>query len=171
MLTKKMNELLNGQIELEAMASQVYLAMASWAEVAGLEGTASFFYAHSEEERQHMLRLFHYVNERGGQAMVPTLQSVPMKYKSVEDACEHLLAHEIKVTESINRLIDHTLAAKDHTTHHFLQWYIQEQLEEERLARQILDKLKLIGNDKAGLFLLDRELGEMAQAAGSGESD
>ena len=168
MLTKKMTELLNKQIELEAMASQVYLAMASWAEVEGLEGTARFFYEHSDEERGHMLRLFHYINERGGHAIVPSLKSVPTKYKSVEDACTHLLEHEVKVTESINNLIDHTLGAKDYTTHHFLQWYVQEQLEEERLARQILDKIKLIGSDKAGLFLLDRELGTPAPVKNTG---
>jgi ferritin len=173
MLNKKMIELLNKQIELEAMASQVYLAMASWAEVAGLEGASQFFYEHSDEERMHMLKLFHYVNERGGHALVPVLKAVPAKYKSLEDACAHLLEHEIKVTASINNLIDHALSARDHTTHVFLQWYVQEQLEEERLARQILDKIKLIANDTAGLYLLDRELGQMAstpsKGAGSGK--
>jgi ferritin len=74
----------------------------------------------------------------------------------------------VKVTESINNLIDHALSARDHTTHVFLQWYVQEQLEEERLARQILDKIKLIANDKAGLYLLDRELGQMLQTKAGG---
>jgi ferritin len=168
MLNKKMIDLLNKQIELEAMASQVYLAMASWAEVEGLEGASQFFYEHSDEERMHMLKLFHYVNERGGHAIVPILKSVPTKYKNLEDACTHLLSHEVKVTESINNLIDHALSARDHTTHVFLQWYVQEQLEEERLARQILDKIKLIANDKAGLYLLDRELGQMLQTKAGG---
>lgn len=159
MLTKKIVDLLNKQIELEAMASQVYLAMASWAEVEGLGGSSRFFYQHSEEERQHMLRIFHYLNDRGSHAIVPALKAVRLEYKSLEDACEHLLKHEVVVTESINNLVDEALKAKDHTTHLFLQWYVQEQLEEETLARNILDKLKLIGGDKAGLYLLDRELG------------
>jgi ferritin len=160
---------LNKQIELEGMASQVYLAMASWAEVAGLEGASKFFYKHSDEERMHMLKLFHYVNERGGHALVPVLKAVPTKYKNIEDACAHLLEHEVKVTESINKLIEVALSAKDYTTQVFLQWYVQEQLEEERLARQILDKIKLIDNDKAGLYMLDRELGEMLSAETEGE--
>lgn len=165
MLSPEMTALLNKQIEFEAMASQTYLGMASWAEVEGLEGAAAFFYTHSEEERQHMLKLFHYVNERGGHAVVPVLGEVPSSYKSIEDACQHLLAHEVKVTESICKLIDLAVSLKDHATNHFLQWYVQEQLEEERLASQILDKIKLIGNDKAGLYLLDRELGQAQNTA------
>lgn len=166
MLSKKMIELLNEQIVLEATASQVYLAMASWAEVEGLEGTARFFYKHSDEERMHMLKLFGYINERGGHAVVPPLKAVPLKYKSVEDAVSHLLEHECRVTESINTLVDHALKAKDYTTHNFLQWYVQEQMEEERLAGNILAKIKLIGSDKAGMYLLDRELGEQAGVSG-----
>lgn len=163
MISKKMDELLNKQIELEGTASQVYLAMASWAEVEGLEGSAQFFYKHSDEERMHMLKLFRYINERGGHAVVPVLKAVPLKYKSVQDAVEHLLEHEVRVTESINELVDQALKSKDYTTHNFLQWYVQEQMEEERLARSILDKLNLIGTDKAGLYLLDKELGSLAQ--------
>lgn len=162
MLTKKMTEMLNEQIILEATASQVYLAMASWAEVSGLEGSAQFFYKHADEERMHMLKLFHYINERGGHAVVPALAAVPLKYKSIEDAVEHLLDHECKVTASINELVDQSIKAKDYTTHNFLQWYVQEQMEEERLARSILDKLKLIGADKAGMYLLDKELAQLA---------
>jgi ferritin len=113
----------------------------------------------------HMLKLFRYINERGGHAVVPVLKAVPLKYKSVQDAVEHLLDHEVRVTESINELVDQALKSKDYTTHNFLQWYVQEQMEEERLARSILDKLKLIGADKAGLYLLDKELAGLAGQA------
>lgn len=158
MLSKKINELLNRQIELEGTSSNVYLAMASWAELNGYEGCSAFLYKHSDEERMHMLKLFKFVNERGGKAIVPVIKNVKHDYKDIPEIFEHLLKHELKVTEEINSLVDTTLKEKDYTTHNFLQWYVSEQIEEERLARTLLDKLKLIGNDKGGLYLFDRDI-------------
>ncbi|HNQ13533.1 MAG TPA: ferritin [Bacteroidia bacterium] len=162
MISKKIEKLLNRQIELEAMASQHYLAMASWAEVKGFSGIPQFLYKHSDEERMHMLKLFGFINERGGHAQVPALKSPTLEYKSVNQLFEQLLKHEVMVSAEINKLVEETLKEKDYTTHNFLQWYVAEQIEEERLARNILDKLKLIGNDKSGLYLFDRDLGSMA---------
>lgn len=164
MISKKIEKLLNKQIELEAMASQHYLAMASWAEVKGYSGIPQFLYKHSAEERMHMLKLFGFINERGGHALVPALKSPAIDYKSVNHLFEQVLNHEIMVSTEINKLVEETLKEKDYTTHNFLQWYVAEQIEEERLARNILDKLNLIGNDKSGLYLFDRDLGTMASA-------
>jgi ferritin len=164
MISATITNLLNQQIHHEATASNVYLAMASWAEVSGYEGICQFLYSHSDEEREHMLKLFHYINERGGKAVVPTLAAVKSDYTSVNEVFQSLLEHEVMVSSEINKLVEASLGEKDFTTHNFLQWYVAEQMEEERLARTLLDKLSLIGNDKAGLYLFDRECGELAKA-------
>jgi ferritin len=166
MLTKKINQLLNKQIELEASASHIYLAMATWAEVQGLSGVSKFLYRHSDEERMHMLKLIHFVNERGGQSVVPAVEAASSSFSSIQAVFELLLEHETKVSAEINKVVDATLAEKDYATHNFLQWYVAEQIEEERLARTILDKLKMIGGDKGGLYLFDRDLELLAQGPG-----
>jgi ferritin len=158
MVTKKIEQALNKQIELEAASSQFYLAMASWAENNGLSGVAAFFYQHSDEERTHMLKLIKYLNERGGKAVIPALKQPPSNFKSLQNIFDDLLKHEVLVSNEINKLVDICLKEKDYTTHNFLQWYVSEQIEEEALARTILDKLNLIGNDKGGLYLFDRDL-------------
>ncbi len=159
MLSKTMQDALNEQIKIEAQSSQVYLAMASWAEIQpGIDNITAFFYRHSEEERQHMLKLVHFVNDRGGFAMIPALEQPKLTFPSLQHAFKELLNHEIFVSESINKLVDIALQEKDYATHNFLQWYVAEQIEEEALARTINDKLELIGDDKGGLYLFDRDI-------------
>lgn len=163
MLKPKIEKSLNQQIELEASSSQFYLAMASWAETQGLNGTAAFLYKHSDEERFHMLKLIKFINERGGKAVIPALTKPPVEFNSIKEIFESLLEHELNVTDSINNVVDVCLSEKDYTTHNFMQWYVSEQLEEEALARNIIDKLNMIGNDKGGLYLFDRDLETLAQ--------
>jgi ferritin len=158
MLSNTIEKALNKQIEVEARSSQFYLAMASWAETEGFNGVSLFLYRHSDEERQHMLKLIKYVNERGGKAEIPSLEKPPKKFDSVQSVFNSLFEHETNVTNEINSVVDVCLQAKDYTTHNFMQWYVSEQIEEEALARTILDKLNLIGNDKGGLYLFDRDL-------------
>jgi ferritin len=162
MIAKKVETALNQQIALEAASSQYYLAMASWAETQGLEGVAAFLYAQSDEERMHMLKLVKYVNERGGQALIPALKAQPQTFKSVQFVFEEVLSHEVLVSGEINNCVEICLKEKDYTTHNFLQWYVSEQIEEEATARRILDKLKFIGGDKGGLYFFDRDLGAMS---------
>ena len=164
MLSKKIESLLNQQVELEASSSQYYLAMASWAEVKGYNGVSKFLYKHADEERLHMLKLIMFVNERGGHGLVPALKAPPANFKGIQEVFEQILKHEIHVTDEINKLVDRCLAEKDYTTHNFLQWYVSEQIEEESLARNILDKLNLIGNDKGGMYLFDRDLQAISAA-------
>lgn len=149
---------LNDQIRIEAESSQIYLAMASWAEVQGFEGVASFMYAHSDEERMHMLKLVKFVNERGGHAQITTLEKPPVSFGSFKEMFQRLFDHEVMVSQKINDLVDITLKEKDYATHNFLQWYVAEQIEEEALARNILDKINLIGDDKGGLYLFDNDV-------------
>jgi len=159
MLSKKMQEALNRQVLMEAQSSQAYLAMASWAEIQpGLKGVTEFFFKHSDEERMHMLKLIHYINERGGFAVVPALAQPVLTFKSLKSAFTELLKHELAVSSSINELVDISLKEKDYATHNFLQWYVMEQMEEERLARECNDKLEMIGDDKSGLYLFDRDI-------------
>lgn len=158
MLNKKVEEALNQQIKIEAESSQFYLAMASWAETEGLNGTAAFLYQHSDEERFHMLKLVKFVNERGGHAIVPPLAQPPVNFENIQNIFQNLLDHEVAVTKSINEVVHICLQEKDYTTHNFMQWYVSEQIEEEGLARNIMDKLNMIGNDKGGLYLFDRDM-------------
>ena len=159
MLSEKVENQLNKQVAYEAFSSQIYLAMASWAETQGFEGVADFMYKHSDEERVHMLKLVKFINERGGHAIVPLLDKPKAKYDNLQQLFEELLHHEMEVTNKINELVHCTLEEKDYTTHNFLQWYVSEQIEEEALARTILDKLKLIGTEKgSGLYMFDRDV-------------
>ena len=105
-----------------------------------------------------MLKLVKFINERGGKAIIPAVAKPAVEFESLENIFTLLLKHEMSVTESINGVVDVCLQEKDYTTHNFMQWYVSEQLEEEALARTILDKLKLIGSDKGGLYLFDRDL-------------
>lgn len=158
MLSKIIETELNRQIKIEAESSQVYLSMACWAETQGFEGVAQFMYAHSDEERMHMLKLVKFVNERGGHAKISELTAPPTEFGSFKDVFQILFDHEVMVSESINDLVHITLQEKDYATHNFLQWYVSEQIEEEALARNILDKINLIGDDKGGLYLFDNDV-------------
>lgn len=170
-MNKRIEAALNDQIQKESSSSQYYLAMASWAENNGLNGTAKFMYTHSDEERFHMLKLIKFVNERGGVAIVPAVPQPPVEFDSLERVFELLLEHELMVTESINNVVDICLKEKDYSTHNFMQWYVSEQLEEEALGRGILDKLRLIGGDKGGLYLFDRDMETTAAASAANKAD
>lgn len=161
MLSKSIEDALNKQIRIEAESSQVYLAMAVWAETKGLEGISNFMYEHSDEEREHMLKLIKFVNERGGRAHISELAAPSVEFSSFKLMFENLLKHEIFVSQSINELVHISLQEKDYATHNFLQWYVSEQIEEEATARTILDKINMIGDDKGGLYLFDRDIQQL----------
>ena len=161
MLSKKIETALNKQVTIEAESSQVYLAMASWAETQGFEGVSQFMYAHSDEERQHMLKLVKFINERGGHAKVSELSAPPTEFGSFKEVFQTLFDHEVFVSKSINDLVHITLEERDYATHNFLQWYVSEQIEEEALARNILDKINLIGDDKSGFYLFDNDIKQL----------
>ncbi|RYZ84903.1 MAG: ferritin [Proteobacteria bacterium] len=158
MLKKNIENLLNQQIRIEAESSQIYLSMACWADTHGLDGIAQFMYTQSDEERTHMLKLVRYVNERGGHAQITELKAPKTLFTNFQEMFEELYKHEVFVSESINNLVHETLAEKDYATHNFLQWYVAEQIEEEAQAKTILDKVNMIGDDKGGLYLFDRDI-------------
>lgn len=159
MVSKPIQEALNKQVQMEAESSQAYLAMASWAEIQpGLQGVTEFFYKQSDEERIHMMKLIRFINERGGFAVVPALHQPIITFKSLKSVFEEFLKHELQVSDSINDLVHLSLSEKDYATHNFLQWYVNEQIEEERTARTLNDKLEMIGDDRSGLYLFDRDI-------------
>ncbi|WP_158975348.1 ferritin [Cellulophaga sp. L1A9] len=167
MLSKTIENALNHQIKIEAESSQIYLAMACWAEVKGLEGVAGFMYDQSQEERDHMLKLVKFVNERGGHAQISELSAPNVTFNSFKEMFEKLFEHEVFVSGSINELVHISLQEKDYASHNFLQWYVAEQIEEEAMARTILDKINLIGDDKGGLYLFDRDIQQLTITSAS----
>ncbi len=169
MLSKKIEDAINKQIEFEAASSQYYLSMASWAEVQGLNGVAMFLFGHSEEERMHCIKLIRFLNERGGHGVVPALKAPTANFKSITTVFETILEHETKVSNEINKLVDVCLKEKDYTTHNFLQWYVSEQIEEEALARNNVDKLKLMGGEKGALYFFDRDMLAIAAPSNTGQ--
>lgn len=156
MLKKKIEDICNRQVEREGYSSNLYLAMASWAETSGFSGVAAWMYNQSDEERIHMLKFIKYINERGGKAVMPALKKPVTEYKSVEDVFKEVLKHEEFVTESINEIVALTLEEKDYNTHNFLQWFVMEQVEEEASVRTILDKIRLVG--KNNMYEFDRDV-------------
>lgn len=160
-ITDKIQNILNNQILMEGESSQFYLSIASWSETKGYNGVSEFFYRQSDEERQHMIKLIKFVNERGGVATIPNITKPVSEFKSLVEVFSLLLEHEIKITESINNIVDICLSEKDYTTYNFMQWYLTEQLEEEATANQILDKIKLIGESSSGLYLFDKDINNL----------
>ncbi|MGW8315661.1 MAG: ferritin [Bacteroidales bacterium] len=156
MLSKKVEEILNVQVQKEDYSSQLYLAMASWAENKGLPGVADWLYAQSEEERVHMLKLVRYVNERDGVAVVPGMEQPPADFGDLQVMFKKVLEHEQYITASINEIVAVCYEEKDYTTHNWIQWFVTEQIEEEASVREILDKLKLVGDKN--LYMFDRDI-------------
>lgn len=165
-MDKKIENILNIQVEKEAYSSQLYLSMAVWAEINGLGGISEFLYEHSDEERIHMLKLVKFINERGGVANISAIEKPKNEFNSIEEVFTDLLNHEVMITNSINEIVYLCVEEKDFTTHNFMQWFVSEQMEEEALTRTIMDKIKIIGADKGGLYLFDRDISKI-QAANS----
>jgi ferritin len=163
MLTTKVEEFCNRQIEREGYSSSLYLALASWAENKGLAGVASWLYIQSDEERLHMLKFIKYVNERGGTALIPALKQPPVKFKSVKDMFKEVLKHEQFISGSINEVLTVANSEKDYATASWIQWFVNEQIQEENSAKIILDKIELAG--ESGLYFLDRDIMALRAAA------
>ena len=168
MLSEKIENALNHQIGVEEHSSRIYLAMAIWCETNGYPGAANFLYAQSDEERMHMLKLVHYVNDRGAKSHLVGLDAPVVNYSTLLEVFQAVLKHELYVSSEINKVYGLTLDERDYTTGQFMQWYIQEQIEEESTMRGILDKMELAGGEKGGIFHIDKELDAMAAAAQAG---
>ena len=165
MLSKAMEKILNEQIEKEGYSSNLYLAMATWAENNGYNGVAQWLYAQSEEERMHMLKFINYIGERDCHAIIPEFKKPPIDYGNVSDMFDEVLKHEQYISASINEIVSVSLDEKDFTTNSWIQWFVNEQIEEEATVRGIIDKLKLGG--KSNMYLFDRDIMGMRGEAGA----
>ena len=157
-ISPKMKKALNDQVTLEASASSSYLAMASWCEVTGYQGSANYFYMQSDEERTHMLKIIHYLNDMGAVASISAIKAPAGSYKSLEGLIKTALKNEQAVTKAIHTMVDIAQKEKDHSTYAFLEWFVNEQVQEETKFETILQKFDLIGRDKLAINEIDKLL-------------
>jgi ferritin len=155
---------LNNQISIEANAANAYLSAASWCEITGYDGSAGFFYAQAEEEHLHMLKFVNFLNGQGVGAIIPAVKQPPKTFKSLEVICKTALTNEQGVTKSINKMVDIAQKDKDHNSFTFLQFFVNEQIEEEQQFENILQKFNLLGRDKLAIYEIDKLLGGMANS-------
>jgi len=163
-ISKNMQKALNNQITLEANATSNYLAMASWCEVTGYQGGADYFYAQSDEERTHMLKIVHYLNDVGSTATIPATKAPASLYKSLEGLIKTALKNEQIVTKAIHKMVEIAQKEKDHSTYAFLEWFVNEQVQEETKFETLLQKFDLIGRDKLAINEIDKILATDAAA-------
>ncbi len=160
MLSKKMEEALNRQINAEMYSSYLYLSMAAYFESIDLGGCAQWMKAQTQEEMVHAMKIYDYVHERGGKVTLAAIEAPPTTWDSPLAVFEQAYKHEQYVTSLINELMELAIAEKDHATQIFLQWFVSEQVEEEASANAVVQKMKLAGESSGGLFMVDRELGQ-----------
>ncbi|MFQ3580025.1 MAG: ferritin [Bacteroidales bacterium] len=149
---------LNNQLHAEYYSSYLYLSMSAWAASNGYKGISNWMFLQSQEEYGHAIRFFNFIADRGEVISLQTIAAPSSNWSNVTELFKATLEHEKKITDSINNLYSVAVENKDHATCSFLQWFLDEQVEEEKTVTEILDQLKLIGNDGPGLYLLDREL-------------
>ncbi|NJB71150.1 ferritin [Saonia flava] len=153
-------DLLNGQIKMEAHASAIYLAMASWCEQNGFFTSAKFFYKQTEEERGHMMKIFQFLVDVGGNPISPEVKNINHDYSSIVDVFETTLEHEVAVTKSIHNIVLKARELGDITTERFLDWFVLEQVEEENTIRDILDMIEVTGTEGVGLQMIDNKVND-----------
>ena len=156
----KVTKAINKQINAELYSSYLYLAMAAYFEAKNWQGFASWMKIQSKEENSHAMKFYDYVLERGGEVVLEDIKAEDTNWKTPLDVFEAVYGHELKVTALINDLLKVARQEQDAATESLLKWFIDEQVEEEAHAKQIVDKLKLIKDSTNGLFMLDHELGE-----------
>lgn len=160
-LSEEVEAILNEQIKLEAKSSSIYLAMAGWCERNGFEYSADFFFKQSDEERAHMLKIYRYICDMGGKAISPEVVGIEQEFTSFRGIFEDALIQEIRVTQSINNIVDRCYKAKDFTTVKFMEWFLKEQMEEEFIARRALELFDVIGEEGVGRYMIDKKIPEI----------
>jgi ferritin len=159
MLSEKMVKTLNYQINRELYSAYLYMSMAAYAAESGLSGAANWFEVQTKEEMTHAQKIYNYVNQHGARVILDAIEAPPKDFKSIRAAFELTLEHEKIVTGLIRALVKTAKEENDTATEIFLQWFVTEQVEEEASASEILQRLKLVGDEGGGLFMIDRELG------------
>lgn len=160
MISQRMQQELNVQVQKEFHSAYIYLSMEAYFASLNLDGFANFFHVQVQEERDHAMKFFNYINHVGGKIVLAEIQAPRTEFASAQEVFEITLEHEQYITKSIHSIVDLALEEKDHATNAFLQWFVNEQIEEEASMDKILKKLKLIGADGRGLLMLDAELAQ-----------
>lgn len=165
-ISDKMEQLLNKQMTREAYQAQVYLSYGSWAEVNSFNGIATFLYKHSGEERAHMFKFLKYINDRGGNATIEAIDAAPVNPKNIGECLNNVLKHEIENSKEIDKIVNLAHEEKDWATFNFGQWFVKEQIEEESLIKDIIDKYNLASTQTSqnhNLYEMDKDLAGASQ--------
>ncbi len=158
MLSEKMEQALNDQVNAEMYSAYLYLAMSAYFEDQNLSGFANWMYVQAQEEMTHAMKIYNYVFDRGGRIKLKAIDTPPSEWDDPVKVVEEVYGHEQKVTKMIHDLVDLARSENDHGTDNMLQWFVAEQVEEEANADELLQKLKLIGGKGHGLLMIDKEL-------------
>jgi len=158
MLSEKMTDALNNQLNKEIYSAYLYMSMSAYSSYSGLKGFANWFMVQYQEEMTHAMKIYDYIDSQGQQVKLVAINQPPTEFESSLDMFEKTLKHEQFVTKSINDLVDLAILEKDHATNIFLQWFVTEQIEEEGNDNEIISRLKLAGEDGNGLLMIDKEL-------------
>ena len=158
MLSEKMEKAINEQINAEIYSSYLYMSMAAWCDAKQLAGFGHWLKVQAQEEMTHAIKFYNFVNDRGGKVVMTTIQGPETEWESTLALMEGVLAHEQKVTGLINKLMDVAMEERDHASTSFLQWFIDEQVEEEASADEVVGKLKMIEQTQGGIYMLDKEM-------------
>jgi len=169
MVSQQLLDKLNEQMNYEFYSSQVYLAMAAYCSSESYDGFANFFIVQAEEEKFHAMKIFHFINRLGKRAVVSGMENPQNDYTSLLETFEHAFSHEQTVTKRIYDLSDAAWVEREHATINFLQWFIDEQVEEESTFDSIVQKLRRIDNDSNAFYMLDDELGKRSFSPGAEE--
>ena len=167
MLSEKMQDAINGQLNAELYSSYLYLSMNAYFKSINLDGFANWMYSQAQEELTHAMKFYDFINQRGGRVNLLQIEAPPAQWNSPQAVFEATLEHEQKVTGLINELVELALSEHDHASNIFLQWFVTEQVEEEESVTAVLEQLKLMGEAKGGLFMIDRELAKRSPAGES----
>jgi ferritin len=159
MLSKKIEDAINQQINREMYSAYLYMSMSAFAQSKGMKGIATWFMVQYHEEMVHAMKFYEYINDKGGTVKLGMIEQPQGEFKSMLDMMEKTLAHEQFVTKSINDIMDLAIAEKDHATKVLLDWYIKEQVEEEKNATENVQMFKMAGDNPTAMFMLDKELG------------
>lgn len=159
MISKKVQQAFNSQLNEELFSSYLYLSMAAHFEAKNLKGFAHWFRIQSQEEYGHALKFFNFILQKGGKVSLTQIATPKTEWNSIAEVFNDTLKHEQKITDLINKLVEVSMEEKDYAAHTFLQWFVTEQVEEEANVEEIIQKIEMIGDNKSGLFLLDNELG------------
>jgi len=158
MLSKKMTDALNDQLNKEIYSAYLYMSMSAYSSYSGLKGFANWFMVQYQEEMAHAMKIYDYIDSQGQQVKLMAINQPPAEFESSLDMFEKTLKHEQFVTKSINDLVDIAISEKDHATNIFLQWFVTEQIEEEGNDNDIISRLRIVGEDGNGLLMVDKEL-------------